>query len=94
MSSYRMSDEQPIRNVQSLAITESSDDPDLRQKYRPFLLKEELSSSDWIAKLELSTVMNMVSQDMQSQGNRLKVLVLFGSLRERYDINPKLMPSV
>lgn len=65
----------------SLAITESDDDIKIRRKYRPFLLGADVD--DWVAKLELSTVMKMAEQDLERTGERLKVLVLFGSLRRR-----------
>ncbi len=60
------------------------DDPAVRQRYRPFLLDDEISSSDWIMKLELATAAKMVETEIISQGkDRLKVLVLYGSLRSR-----------
>jgi len=69
---------------QSLAIQESADDPEVRRQYRPFLLPEEIVLSDWIANLEMSTAMKMASEEMyRVNGGRLKVLVLYGSLRER-----------
>jgi hypothetical protein len=68
----------------SLAIQESDDDPEIRRQYRPFLLPNEIANTDWIASLEMSTVMSMVYKEMhQVNGSRLKVLVLYGSLRER-----------
>ncbi|KAF1991957.1 arsenate resistance ArsH [Aulographum hederae CBS 113979] len=69
---------------QSLALEESNDDADIRRHYRPFLLPEEIASSDWVANLELSTATKMAYEEMHRvTGGRLKVLVLFGSLRER-----------
>ncbi|KAF1975184.1 arsenate resistance ArsH [Bimuria novae-zelandiae CBS 107.79] len=66
----------------SLAIPASEDDALLRQTYRPFLLDAAYSEQDWIARLELSTALSMVdSQIMKSGGERLKVLVLHGSMR-------------
>jgi hypothetical protein len=68
----------------SLAIPESEDDHELRQQYRPFLLPEDIANSDWIANLELSTVIKLAYEEMQREnGGRLKVLVLYGSLRQR-----------
>jgi hypothetical protein len=64
----------------SLAIPSAQDDPEVRQKYRPFLLEDGKSDQDWIAQLELSTVLKMVDQ---SGGDRIKVLVLHGSMRKR-----------
>jgi len=68
----------------TLAIPANEDDETLRIKYRPFLLADDVSSNDWVSRLELGTAMNMVEQDMQrTGGDRLKVLMLFGSLRQR-----------
>jgi arsenic resistance protein ArsH len=64
----------------SLAIPSAQDDPQVRQKYRPFLLEDEKTDQDWVAQLELSTVLKMVDQ---SGGDRIKVLVLHGSMRKR-----------
>ena len=69
---------------QSLAIQESDDEPDIRRQFRPFLLDKEIADSDWIAHLEISTAMRMAYEEMHRlNGSRLKVLVLYGSLRER-----------
>jgi len=65
----------------SLAISECDDEPKIRRKYRPFLLDPNMD--DWVSKLELSTTMKMAEQDLMRSGDRLKVLVLFGSLRRR-----------
>ena len=74
--------DQSYRNT-SLAIPPSQDDLSVRTSYRPFLL--ENTENDWIAQLELSTVIKMVDlKVLQCGGDRLKVLVLYGSLRERY----------
>jgi arsenic resistance protein ArsH len=70
-----------------LAIPEQEDDADIRSKYRPFITSPEVTNSDWIAKSELSTALKMSEADMaKTGGNRLKILVLYGSLRERYVI--------
>ena len=69
----------------SFAISASEDDALVREKYRPFLLGNDHSESDWIAQLELSTALKMVdSQILNNGGERLKVLVLYGSMRQRY----------
>ena len=69
---------------QSLAIKESDDEPEIRRQFRPFLLCEQIADSDWIARLEISTAMRMAYEEMHRlNGTRLKVLVLYGSLRER-----------
>ena len=69
---------------QSLAIQESDDEPEIRRQFRPFLLCKKIVDSDWIAHLEISTAMRMAYEEMHRlNGSRLKVLVLYGSLRER-----------
>jgi arsenic resistance protein ArsH len=74
----------PAYRRQSFAISQSQDDPEVRRKYRPFLLDEETSSSDWVAQLELSTALKMVeSQILKGGQDRLRVLVLHGSMRNR-----------
>ncbi|KAH9827178.1 arsenate resistance ArsH [Teratosphaeria destructans] len=68
----------------SLAIPDEADDVAVRAKYRPFLLDRSVSTTDWIAKVELKTVTHMVESDLRvNDGNRIKVLVLYGSLRSR-----------
>ncbi|PQE30670.1 hypothetical protein CJF32_00008973 [Rutstroemia sp. NJR-2017a WRK4] len=67
----------------SLAISEEEDDPAAREKYRPFLLDPEITASDWVSQLELSTALKMAETDIQTTGERLRVLVLYGSLRKR-----------
>ncbi|KXL44488.1 hypothetical protein M433DRAFT_109095 [Acidomyces richmondensis BFW] len=68
----------------SLAIEKCDDDDYIRTKYRPFLLPSRIAQSDWVARLELSTVLKMVEEDLQKTGgDRLKILVLYGSLRSR-----------
>lgn len=105
----------------SLDIPESEDNSEIRRKYRPFLLPSEITRSDWVSKLELSTATKLVlgnldipdptvidsdtqsndagktyshykinpvlhspfDKDGSSRGERLRVLVLTGSLRAR-----------
>lgn len=68
----------------SFAIPKSQDDAGIRERYRPFLLDEETSASDWISRLELSTALKMVEDQIVNNGQeRLKVLVLHGSMRNR-----------
>ncbi|KAK5946239.1 hypothetical protein PMZ80_000381 [Knufia obscura] len=67
----------------SLAIPPSEDDPEVRSKYRPFLLPDEIQRTDWISQLELATVTKMAYNDIVTTKSRLKVLVLYGSLRNR-----------
>lgn len=70
-------------SFRSLEIPQASDNPKVREKYRPFILSPHITSHDWISKLELSTVTKMAEADLQKTGERLKVLVLYGSLRQR-----------
>jgi arsenic resistance protein ArsH len=68
----------------SLAIPSSQDEPAVRNSYRPFVLGDDKVDQDWVAQLELSTVLKMVDlQVLRSGGDRLKVLVLHGSMRKR-----------
>ena len=75
----------PMYRHASFAISPSEDDALVRQTYRPFLLEDVHSNQDWIAGLELSTALAMVdSQVLKSGAERVKVLVLYGSMRNRY----------
>ncbi|KAI1185992.1 flavoprotein-like protein [Nemania serpens] len=67
----------------NLAISEDEDDPQIRAKYRPFLLDSQAMANDWISELELDTVTALAQQDLERTGSRLKVLILYGSLRKR-----------
>ncbi|KAI6714437.1 hypothetical protein JHW43_003097 [Diplocarpon mali] len=73
----------PAYSTKSLALSEEQDDATVRARYRPFILEPDIASHDWISKLGLSTVTKMAEADLQSTGERLKVLVLYGSLRSR-----------
>ncbi|KAK4243083.1 flavoprotein-like protein [Corynascus novoguineensis] len=74
----------PVYRFRSFPIHACDDDPAVRTRYRPFLLDDEISSSDWVMKLELATAAKMVETEILSQGkDRLRVLVLYGSLRSR-----------
>ena len=68
-----------------LAISEANDDPEIRTKYRPFLLDPEVEAADWISQLELETAITMAEENLAKTQSRLKVLVLYGSLRKRYE---------
>ncbi|GAM88673.1 hypothetical protein ANO11243_067070 [Dothideomycetidae sp. 11243] len=68
---------------QSLALPVSEDDLTTRSEYRPFLLSEELQANDWISRLELATATEMADNEILSTGSRLKVLIIYGSLRKR-----------
>ena len=72
---------QAIPKHQTLALPESEDDPDIRNKYRPFILNED-PTTDWVSTLELTTALQMAATSLQTSP-RLKVLVLYGSLRKR-----------
>jgi arsenic resistance protein ArsH len=75
----------PVYQFRSFPIHACDDDPAVRERYRPFLLDDEISSSDWVMKLELATTAKMVETEILSQGkDRLRVLVLYGSLRSRF----------
>jgi len=67
----------------SLAIPEAEDHDAVRKNYRPFILSPEITEGDWISRLELGTVVRMSEEDILRTGTRLKVLVLYGSLRQR-----------
>ncbi|KPI37513.1 NADPH-dependent FMN ArsH [Cyphellophora attinorum] len=67
----------------SLAISAEDDDPVVRTRYRPFLLPAELEQRDWVSKLELATVTKMAYEDFEKTSSRPKVLVLYGSLRQK-----------
>lgn len=70
------------RNL-SLAIPPAQDEPNVRRLYRPFLIEGD-AHENWVADLELSTVLKMVDlQVLRNGGDRLKVLVLHGSMRKR-----------
>jgi arsenic resistance protein ArsH len=68
----------------SLEIPPSEDDAGIRSAYRPFILEEQDTNQDWVAQLELSTVLKMVDTQVLKQGHeRLRVVVLHGSMRQR-----------
>lgn len=74
-------------NRASLALRASEDDPSIRQKYRPFILNNDSAATttddDWINNLELTTALDMAEKNLQATNQRLRVLVLYGSLRKR-----------
>ncbi|KAJ5777901.1 hypothetical protein N7520_001147 [Penicillium odoratum] len=65
----------------SLALSPNEDNPDIRQKYRPFILND--APEDWVNNLDLATALDMAEHNLQSTKERLKILVLYGSLRRR-----------
>lgn len=72
----------------TLAIPAAKDDAEIRRQYRPFLLGGKIASSDWIAQLEMTTAMELAEEDTKKTGQRLRVLVLYGSMRERLVLIP------
>jgi hypothetical protein len=75
----------------SLAIPEWDDDLHIRELYRPFILDE---TKDWISDLELEEVMHMAEGNIRETGERLKILVLYGSLRQRLVLPVSSAPLV
>ncbi|KAK4062767.1 hypothetical protein Purlil1_14189 [Purpureocillium lilacinum] len=74
----------PTYRYRSLAIGPDEDDFRIRELYRPFLLSDAFATNDWVAQQELSTALKMVeSQILGKQNDRLRILVLYGSLRSR-----------
>lgn len=69
-------------HYQSLAVPEGEDDAGIRRMYRPFILNDE-AAEDWVSNLELATVLDMAQKNLWNTKQRLKVLVLYGSLRRR-----------
>ncbi|KFA81524.1 hypothetical protein S40288_09043 [Stachybotrys chartarum IBT 40288] len=67
----------------TLPISKNQDDPTIRAKYRPFILDPMVGAHDWVSELELETVTAMAREDLKKTGSRLKILVLYGSLRNR-----------
>jgi arsenical resistance protein ArsH len=73
----------PEYAYRTLAIPAKTEDPDFRQRYRPFMSEESSQNTDWVSRLELATVTKMAEEDIKRTGQRLRVLVLYGSLRTR-----------
>ncbi|GAA5995299.1 uncharacterized protein JCM10292_005087 [Rhodotorula paludigena] len=68
-----------LANSASAIAALSADD--VERRYRPFRkTKHAVGEADWVESLELETVKQLVEQ---SQERDLRVLVLYGSLRER-----------
>ena len=66
-----------------LAISRADDDESIRVKYRPYLQDPEVEANDWVAKLELDSTISMMQEHLGRTNDRLKVLMLYGSLRQR-----------
>jgi arsenic resistance protein ArsH len=73
---------QQLSNLQTLALSPKEDNIEVREKYRPFILSED-TAEDWVESLELTTALNMAENNLLLTNQRLKVLVLYGSLRSR-----------
>ena len=74
----------PAYSRVSLAIPPGEDDARIRLTYRPFLQHHDVIATDWVSQLELSTALELSEADLRrTQGDRLKILVLYGSLRAR-----------
>jgi arsenic resistance protein ArsH len=74
----------PTYHQQSFAIPVEEDDAEIRQLYRPFILSETFTADDWVGKLELSTVLQMVENEIISRKqNRLRILVPYEIMRSR-----------
>jgi arsenic resistance protein ArsH len=75
---------EPGYTRKSFAIPARNDDLDVRKRYRPFLLDEAHEAVDWVAELELSTTLQLVESNIINPGqDRLRILVLYGSMRSR-----------
>lgn len=73
----------PKYSNKSLAIDAHEDEASIREQYRPFLLPTAIED-DWIANLELATTLKMVESEILNKNqDRLRILVLYGSLRSR-----------
>ncbi|KAK5069363.1 hypothetical protein LTR51_008613 [Lithohypha guttulata] len=83
MRAVKLPPRDPSFAYTSLAISSDEDDPEIRSKFRPFLLSNDIQLTDWVSRLELATVTKMAHNDIQLTNSRLKVLVLYGSLRKR-----------
>jgi len=83
----------PAYQGRSLAIPPSEDDVEVRKAYRPFILEGKDAEDDWVAELELSTALKMVDTQLLQRGDdRLRVVVLHGSMRSRYRLLPAKCP--
>lgn len=80
--SFKNSKPESTTDCRTLAIPQSEDNPEVRRRYRPFILDEE-AGNDWVNALGLDAVMDMADRDLLETKQRLKMLVLYGSLRRR-----------
>jgi hypothetical protein len=94
MGSLHARELRTLAQCSQLAISAAEDDVEIRSKYRPFLLSPEVEATDWISQLELETTISMSEADLKKTGKRLRVLVLYGSLRARYILYTLLQQTV
>jgi arsenic resistance protein ArsH len=80
---YPSGESRSLSQCPQLPISEGQDDPDIRTRYRPFLLDAATEATDWISELELEAAVSMAEADLAMTKTRLRVLVLYGSLRKR-----------
>lgn len=59
---------------QSLAISGSEDNANIRQTYRLFILKKD-SAEDWVNNLELIMAMDMAARELRGLNNKVKMLI-------------------
>ncbi|KAF7535340.1 hypothetical protein G7054_g5438 [Neopestalotiopsis clavispora] len=72
-----------VQSSASLSISKAQDDPTIKTKYRPFVRHYLTGPEDWTDSLELDRVTIIAQADMEKTEPRVKVLVLYGSLRKR-----------
>jgi arsenic resistance protein ArsH len=74
-------DEHSASSIASIGeILARMDDQEVDRRYRPFLItKNAEDEPDWVDELELNTV-----REMQAKSKQVKVLILYGSLRQRF----------
>lgn len=71
-------------HYKTLAIEDKDDDAAIRRVYRPFLLPESPAAEDWVAQLELGTALKLAEAQLLANNNdRIRILILYGSLRAR-----------
>lgn len=70
----------PLARPSTVARLSALEAPEIESRYRPYLTLKDEQEADWISQLELDTVTEMAS----SFPRKVKLLILYGSLRERY----------
>jgi len=70
----------PSPRPTTVPALETLETPAIDELYRPFLqAKTEAGEQDWVNELELDTVTEMAARNPR----KLKILILYGSLRAR-----------